>query len=136
MNKAVFSIEHYQFKKVNIDTANFISKDDIEIGFDPSGIFNSSNQTYELTFSFTASNSNTQPFVYIQCVGLFKFENVSTIDDIPVYFYKNSIAILFPFLRAFVSMVTIQANVHPIMLPTMNLSALEEPLKLNTTQTN
>ena len=135
MNKAAFSIAHYRFTKVAIDVSNF-NDDELELDFSPQGIFNSEDSTFELTFNFKAFAKGDQdnPFVNIQCVGLFKFENLASYDDIPSYFYRNSIAILFPFVRSFVSIVTIQANVPPIMLPTMNLSSLEEPLKQNTTQ--
>jgi len=55
-------------------------------------------------------------------------------EDIPDFFYKNSIAILFPYLRAYLSLVTTQANVPGIILPTYNLSGLEEELRSNTTE--
>ena len=135
MNKASFSIESYKFDKVMIDLTNQ-KTNDIFVDFKPQGVFNVSESTFELTFNFTAldSQENTIPFVEIRCVGLFKFDNVNSIEEIPSFFYKNSIAILFPFLRAFVSIVTVQANIKPIMLPTMNLSSLEEPLRENTTE--
>lgn len=48
-------------------------------------------------------------------------------------FYANSIAIVFPYIRAFISTVTLQANlVSPILLPTMNLTSLGERLMNNT----
>lgn len=70
----------------------------------------------------------------INCKGLFEFKNVETIEDIPDFFYKNSIAILFPYVRAYISLVTTQANVPGIILPTYNLSNLEEKLRNNTTE--
>ncbi|MCZ8297729.1 protein-export chaperone SecB [Flavobacterium sp.] len=135
MNKASFSIESYKFDKVMIDLSNQ-KTNDIFIDFKPEGVFNGNDGTFELTFNFLALDSQETivPFVEIRCVGLFKFENVNSLEEIPSFFYKNSIAILFPFLRAFVSIVTVQANIKPIMLPTMNLGSLEEPLRENTTE--
>ncbi|MBK7039827.1 MAG: protein-export chaperone SecB [Bacteroidetes bacterium] len=52
--------------------------------------------------------------------------------EIPTFFYKNCIAIIFPYLRAFLSTLTLQANVKPLILPLMNLSGLEKPLIENT----
>lgn len=60
-------------------------------------------------------------------------EDVIDIEDIPTYFYANSIAIVFPYLRAFISSLTIQANLKPMILPTMNLTSLSSPLKENVT---
>ncbi|EXZ22215.1 pretranslocase subunit SecB family protein, partial [Bacteroides fragilis str. S13 L11] len=53
--------------------------------------------------------------------------------EIPNFFYPNSIAILFPYVRAFVSTLTLQANIKPILLPTLNLSSLQDTLRENTT---
>ena len=135
MNKAAFQIEKYTFDKVIIDLDNHKSSE-INVDFDSKGIYTKTDSTFNLIFIFTAFNDDLQdkPFVTIQCNGLFKFENVTTFEEIPSYFYRNCIAILFPFVRAFVSMVTVQANIPPIMLPTMNLASLEEPLKQNTSQ--
>lgn len=56
-----------------------------------------------------------------------------TIADIPEYFYPNSLAIVFPYVRAFVSTITLQANVQPVVLPTINLMGITEELKEQTT---
>ena len=50
-----------------------------------------------------------------------------------IEFISNSIAILFPYVRAFVSTLTLQANIKPILLPTLNLSSLQDILRENTT---
>lgn len=136
MQKAAFSIEKYVFDKVNIDLNNNISKD-ISLTFDTRGAFISKKSEYELTFSVTAFNEEKtvdNPFLFIQCIGLFKFQNVSSFDEIPDFFYRNCIAILFPYLRAYVSIVTTQANIPGIILPTLNLSSLESELRNKTIQ--
>lgn len=138
MEKASFSIDRYYFDKVLIDLQNHTS-DNLFVDFKPSGVFNSKDSTYKLTFDFlayTSNEKNAMPFVNIKCNGIFKFDNVSALDEVPSYFYRNSIAILFPYLRAFVSIVTNQANTPPVVLPTMNLISLEKPLKENTSISN
>lgn len=130
--EAAFSLEHYLFDKVYINLENY-NNNEYRIDFTPSGIFNKQDKTYTLQFGFASTcEDKVDAFVEINCVGLFKFKEIEKIEDIPPYFYRNSIAILFPFLRGFVSMVTIQANVPPILLPTMNLTSLEKPLAAST----
>ena len=134
MKKASFSIEKYYFDKVNIDFENY-TNDEIYIDIKPSGVFKKSESNFELTFNFSAITdveNNQNPFVKMRCIGVFKFENVTSISDIPSYFYRNSIALLFPYLRAYISLVTNQANISSLMLPTMNLISLENPLRENT----
>jgi len=132
--KAAFQLEKYLFNKVNIDLENKENQD-MQVDFNPSGVFHQENSQYDLKFTFkvfSGGKGPEKPYVLIECIGIFKFEEVSSVDDIPPFFYRNAIAILFPYLRAFVSMVTLQANVAPVVLPTLNLSDLDQPLKENT----
>ncbi len=135
MQKAAFSIEKYQFVKVLIDLNNHQSSE-ITVDFETKGVYHQEMATFELDFTFHAFNEENKdkPFVMVECIGTFKFEEVSTFEEIPDFFYRNCIAILFPFVRAYVSIITSQANVPGIMLPTMNLTSLETGLRQNTTQ--
>jgi preprotein translocase subunit SecB len=133
MQNASFSIVNYQFDKISIDLTNHKNAN-LSTFFDTSGIFISENSIYELTFLVKVFNNEDKenPFISVRCKGVFKFENVSTLDQIPDFFYRNCIAILFPYVRAYISLVTTQANVPGIILPTYNLSNLEEGLRKNT----
>lgn len=133
MQKAAFSIINYQFDRVQIDLNNHKSKD-LALAFETKGLYDNENSTFELQFVVNVSNKVAEnPFVEISCKGNFKFENVSSFEEIPDFFYRNSIAILFPYVRAYLSLVTTQANVPGIILPTLNLSNLETELKSKTT---
>lgn len=132
--KAAFQLERYLFNKVNINLEYKTDKDML-VDFNPSGVYNQEKYQYELKFTFKAFFEDIgpeNPYVLIECIGYYKFEEINNVEEIPSFFYRNSIAILFPYLRAFVSMVTLQANVAPVVLPTLNLSDLEQPLKDNT----
>ncbi|WP_418499278.1 protein-export chaperone SecB [Flagellimonas sp.] len=134
MEKASFSLIDYAFDKVLIE-GNYLQKDSsIEIMFNPSGIFDPETSDYTLTFVFKAITEKKmdKPFIEVRCIAVFKIDNVTEINEIPNYFYRNSIAILFPYVRAYISLVTNQANIKPFILPTLNLSELETPLRENT----
>ena len=134
-NKASFSLENYRFEKVNINLDNLGEKR-LSVDFSPSGVYNKKSGVFSLSFLFIAqSEGKGNPFVEIFCTAEHKFEEPLLLEDIPPFFYPNSIAILFPYIRAFVSTVTLQANIQPLILPTYNLSSLESKLKDNTTQT-
>ncbi|WBV59480.1 protein-export chaperone SecB [Chryseobacterium camelliae] len=124
MNKVAFSLERHIFRKVNIDLDNKSSQN-LQIAFNPSGEFEVEKSLFNLKFDFEAKSDDTKnPFINIEFKAVFKFENVKNIEEIPPYFYRNAIAIVFPYVRAFVSTVTLQANIPPVVLPTMNLSPL------------
>lgn len=134
MQKAAFSIINYQFEKVLIDLSNHNSND-LSLSFDTSGIYFNENQVFELRFAVKVSQKTEEKiFAEISCKGTFKFENIDSFENIPEFFYRNSIAILFPYVRAYLSLVTTQANVPGIILPTLNLSNLETELKKKTIQ--
>jgi preprotein translocase subunit SecB len=115
-----------------LELANYKGHD-IKLEFETEGVFFHENSTYDLFLVIKAFNLNQLPFVNIRSIGTFKFEHVTTVETIPDYFYSNSIAILFPYIRAYISILTTQANVPGLILPTLNLTSLEEGLKKRTT---
>jgi preprotein translocase subunit SecB len=133
MQKAAFSIINYQFDRVQIDLNNHKSKE-LALAFETNGLYDSETSTFLLQFVVKVANKELEnPFIEVSCKGNFKFDNVSSLEEIPDFFYRNCIAILFPYVRAYVSMVTTQANVPGIILPTLNLTNLETELRKNTT---
>ena len=135
MNKAAFSIVSYRFNKVILNYSNF-NKNEMRVAFVPQGIYNEEISEYELQFvtAIFVNKSKKTPFLSINCVATFKFETKTTLEEIPDFFYINAIAIIFPYIRAYVSLITTQANVQGFILPTLNLSHLGEDLKKETTK--
>lgn len=134
MKKAAFAISNYIFDKIQIDLSNQKSNE-LSLSFETKGIFHNDNLSYELIFLVSVfEKGNKEPFISVRCKGFFEFEEVSNLEDIPDYFYRNSIAILFPYVRSYISLVTTQANIPGIILPTLNLSSLEEELRKNTSK--
>ncbi len=132
--KAAFSLTNYIFDKVSIDLTDDSGKE-LVISFEPNGLFRINDMSFELVFKVNISVAGMiDPFIEIRCRGDFKFQNVTDLNTIPEFFYNNSIAILFPYVRAYISVITTQANIPGIILPTLNLSSLGEELKRNTSQ--
>ncbi len=129
MNKAAFQLMDYKFDKIELNFADIPTNPNMVIEFNPSGIFKENESIFALTFEFNANIENIDSkIISIRCVSLFKFNEKISFDEIPDYFYSNIIAILFPYIRAFVSTISLQANIRPIIIPTLNLSALREDL--------
>lgn len=135
MQQATFSFTKYQIEKFVFD-AQYVTDNQISIKLEPKGKLDTNESVFILYFSFCAFDSQIgfeQSFIECFMSAEFSFaEKINDINDIPNYFYANSIAIVFPYLRSFVSSLTIQANQKPIVLPTMNLSSLSSQLKENT----
>jgi preprotein translocase subunit SecB len=132
---ASFSFKGYQVKSFSYTEPVNPKIDSLSIDFDPSGTFSKSSGIFEVKFNFKAfikDGDQTQDVITATLYTAFQFEEKIGLSDVPPYFYRNSIAIVFPYLRAFISNLTLQANVKPIILPILNLSDLEEPLRKNT----
>lgn len=128
--KAVFSLTGYHFNKVSLDLDNIFPNATLDLNFAPSGKFDESTRTFILSFAFRAT-SDGKDIVSVNCIAEFEFKDEVTFENIPEFFYGNSIAILFPYIRAMVSSITLQANVQPMILPTLNLVSLKDHLKAN-----
>lgn len=133
MEKAAFKLDNYQFPKATIDFTKAKEKNEIELQFAPEGQFEKDKRLFRLHFSVQIClNNSDEPAMEVHCVAEYSFQNEIEFADIPPYFYSNSIAILFPYVRAFISNLSLQANFPPMILPTMNLSDLGEELKAHT----
>lgn len=135
MEQASFKFKEYRIVEFGFNSKNILG-DDIALKLDPTGTFNRKENMYTLTFNFYAFDKDrTYEEHFVNCLMTANFyfsTEILTLDDIPPYFYANSIAIVFPYLRSFISSLTIQANLKPMILPTMNLSSLSNPLRENT----
>lgn len=125
-----------KFNHVSLNLDNIPSNASFDLEFTPKGEYVQSEGLYNLDFIFKAwekGEEQSNPKILVNCVASFKFKENISLAEIPNFFYPNSIAILFPYVRAFVSTLTLQANIKPILLPTLNLSSLQDILRENTT---
>lgn len=132
MDNAAFRLDTYHFVKASL---NFDIPDNATLNIDisPRGCYSQKEARYVLDFIVkVACEENQAEVVNVNCRAVFLFNEHLPIEEIPGYFYPNSLAIIFPYVRAFVSTITLQANVHPVMLPTVNLMGLTEELRSNT----
>lgn len=133
MEQAKFSFKGFRILDAEMHFAKVTGN--LKLQFYPEGLFDAETHQYHLHLSFRAINNNSEEdvIVQIESISFFQMEDtVTRVEEIPTYFYANSIAIVFPYLRAFVSTLTLQSNAKPMVLPTMNLSSLEAELCRNT----
>lgn len=141
VSPAVFKLDRFQIPYFSFrePTDNFVN---LNVQFNPSGIYNTEVGEYKLTLNFKAiASSEQEKKEYTEVVELnleayFAFDDKPKHEEIPAFFYANSLAIVFPFIRSFVSSMTLQAGMKLINLPLLNLSPLTEELKKNTTVLN
>ncbi|MCQ2351282.1 MAG: protein-export chaperone SecB [Paludibacteraceae bacterium] len=133
MEKASFALKHYFFERAELNLENVQDSESLSLNFTPNGEYLQKDGLFFLSFVFSAKReTDKKPVITVLCKGVFQFKSPLMFEEIPEHFFSNTIAILFPYIRAFVSTLTVQANVAPIMLPTMNLTSLSPLLKTRT----
>lgn len=138
MEKVAFRFNNYYFTRAKIEFPTQSERNlDLNVKFIPKGEFIKNDSIFNLYLTVIISSSKDgveTNFVEVDCFSEFIFSEQINLCDIPGFFYPNSIAIIFPYIRAFISTLSLQANMNPIILPTMNLTSLQEELKNNTTE--
>ena len=133
MDNAAFKLDTYHFVKASL---NFDVSDDspLSINIVPSGVYKQNLGLFVLSFNVNVSVADSSiDVVNVLCQAQFSFMDPIPASEIPDFFYPNSLAIIFPYIHAFVSTLTLQANVRPIVLPTVNLMGLTDMLRKETT---
>lgn len=132
--KAAFSILSFRISQVLLNATEDAKGQELQVGFTPSGIYNSKSGEFELILNciMHKSGKHDEPNLKVTLLTYFKFAENLPLAKLPEYFYRNSIAIVYPYLRAYISTLTAQGNNDLIILPLMNLSSLEKPLRENT----
>lgn len=131
--EAAFSFDTYTIPSFSYKESGADDRP-LHIKFNPSGRYIQKERKFELTVEFRAyrKGNKSKPIIKVTSIGIFKFREKISSNDIPDYFYANALAIMFPYIRAFISTLTLQANIRLIRLDLLNLSRLKQPLMDNT----
>lgn len=80
-----------------------------------------------MTIDTSIRNKEAGIILNLQTIGLFKVEQVDIEENIYDQLVKtNTVAIMFPYIRSQVSLLTTQPGIQPIMIPPMNINVLLE----------
>jgi len=132
-NKSEFKFSGFQILKSQIEKTD-IEKvvSDLSIDFIPRGELNKGTKKFNLYLEVQISNSEKTFLINIIAVGFFEYSIESGDDKLKNYFYVNAPAILFPYIRAYISTLTNLSGYSPVNLPTINFSFIADTLKRNT----
>lgn len=74
---------------------------------------------YEIVLNTTVSDENENIYVNVKGKAIFRTrqKNMDMLE-------KNMIAIMFPYIRSYISIITTQPGMPPIVLPAMNIIAM------------
>lgn len=86
---------------------------------------NDDDSKIKVTIDTSVSDKGGELTLELQAVGIFNIEKENTEKSIYEHLVQvNTVAIMFPFIRSQISLLTTQPGIKPIMLPPINLNAL------------
>ncbi|MBI9054415.1 MAG: protein-export chaperone SecB [Bacteroidales bacterium] len=126
-----FSFSHFFIQKSHIERLKPEEIGSMNIDIDVHGYIHAKDKTFQLDIIAKVWDESEVFNALVHGVGIFEFENLQN-KNIESYFYLNAPAILFPYIRAYVTSLTSLSGLNPITLPTLNLESLKNKLKENT----
>lgn len=111
-------------EKIEIVESNFRKKDEpmegLELGVQVEhSLKKMSNDVFEVLLETTVSDEEEKVYVNVKGRAIF-----STQQENRDILEKNTIAIMFPYIRSYISIITTQPGMSPIVLPAMNIVAM------------
>ena len=98
----------------------------------PSGIIHEQKKVYELILQVNVFEENKRFDANIKALGMFSFKDVTKLEDLSDYFYVNAPAIIFPYIRSYISALTALSGMETINLPSIVMGSFKNELKKNT----
>lgn len=123
-----FTFTEFLVQQVSIIRKPSKKKGKLDVNINPTGYIFKNHNNYQLNL-ITEVIDDERFTCKILAVGVFHFENVL---EIPDYFYASALAILFPYIRSYISALTSLSGLEPIIIPLINPVPLKEILLENT----
>jgi len=132
-------------KKAKIQFLRFLVKENhivfrnitdykIEIDFDASGFIDQKESKYYLNLVANVKDEDDNFEISIVTESVFNFDEDADVNElIESMFTLNAPAIVFPYIRAYISSLTALSGMPTLTIPTLNLSKVGETLKKNIT---
>lgn len=127
VEKAHFRFVEYLFKETSIKLTGEDISDDVEFGIEPNGIFEEDKIMFILTLNVLVKDKKSNLEVKMTVTGKFEYET-NDIQELVPYLGFNAPAIMFPYIRAYITNITALGGMSPIILPTLNMENVGKEL--------
>lgn len=119
LNFINFVVPKFMFEKKNVESDNF------EIL--PKAVISRKNNQFHINVDVEITNLNNSLVLKMVCVGIFKY-NTDDENLLLSFMSLNGPAIVFPYIRSFISSMSSLSGFETITLPTLNMSGYREQL--------
>ncbi len=119
-SESVLKLKRIYFKELNFSRED-VEKSNIDVEVEKN---QSTDNEYEITLNLSIANSEEKYTVNVSIVGVFEFsENADEVTK-NIIIEKNTISILFPYVRSQVTLLTSQPDIKPMIIPPLNINNL------------
>ncbi len=121
-NKCVLKLEHLVFDELHFQRKGFPNENEITFGF---GFNVEMREDRELIVHISLKGSKENEYdILVAATGYFALDENSSYDRLTLR--QNAVAIVFPYIRAQISLLTAQPEMPPIVIPPMNIAQMVE----------
>ena len=119
-SESVLKLKRIYFKELNFSRKD-VEKSNIDVEVEKN---QSTDNEYEITLNLSIANNEEKYTVNVSIVGVFEFsENADEVTK-NIIIEKNTISILFPYVRSQVTLLTSQPDIKPMIIPPLNINNL------------
>ena len=133
MEDSKFQFRGFQIIRSLIERNDKNASKKVSLDFLPKGFINKTESNFQLHLDVRIEDENKAFKIEITAIANYVFEKKESLDALNKFFFINAPALLFPYLRAYISTLTNLSGFEPVNLPTLNMSMLGEDLEKNTT---
>ena len=125
-------IAKFRFKGFSIQKSLIEIKGDlnpnnkIDVEFKQTSSVNESESKYMHVLGVSIKDKEGKLNIEVEANGFFEFDKELDEDARSKFFNVNAPAILFPYVRAYITTLTSLSGISPVILPTLNLSKREK----------
>ena len=119
-NNCILKLNHLLFDEITFNRVNFKSKNDLQVEF---GFAFNKRENGEFVSSIRIIGTKKDEYNFVvRASGYFQISEA--VEDSDILIQQNAIAIVCPYIRSQISLLTAQPEVDPVILPPMNIAQM------------
>ncbi len=128
-NPAPFGLADYAVVYLEFEAPQKEDIAGLSVSIEPLPSYDVEAGRFILDLDIVVSYKAEQTLLRLGMSFLFQFQAGLPLADIPPYFYQNSVAIVYPYIRATASSVVMLSNRQSLILPLLNLVEVGNRIK-------
>jgi preprotein translocase subunit SecB len=132
MENIAFQFKSFLVKRSLIELNDGEPDESFNVSINPSGEIFPSRSVFQLKLEIKVYDNKEVINIDLVVLASFVFNTNIKKTELDNYFFVNAPAIVFPYVRAYLSTLTNLSGLRPLNLPTLNLTTLKDKLKQNT----